>query len=305
MWRELSGNTQRLAALAALAVFWGALLMVAGVEPTLAVALIGLAVVAGAIALEGKRAATAAGPGLRQAWAASAARVGQADRWLTARSRSAGAGAAGAVRIAATRVERVDWAGMRDGARRRTSRTVQAGRQGATAARERVSVGTRRATAAGGAAVAALESKARETREARATRVDERKEALRLNERAAAARQQGQTEEALGLGERALEIFRQLGDRHGEALTLNGLGLTHARSGDEAGALDAYEKAVDLLTELGDRHGAGRVLANLGVLHRSQGHDERAQVYLHDALERLEPGSPEHDRAAQQLRLAL
>ena len=117
-------------------------------------------------------------------------------------------------------------------------------------------------------------------------------------------RQQGETAEALALGEQALELFRALGDRHGEALTLNGLGLTQARSGDESGAVDSYEKAVAILSELGDSHGAGRVLANLGALHRGQGHDEQARAYLHHALEQLGPGTPEHHRTAEQLRLA-
>jgi tetratricopeptide (TPR) repeat protein len=127
---------------------------------------------------------------------------------------------------------------------------------------------------------------------------------MKLNERAAACRHAGQAEEAIALGEEALEIFRVLEDRRGKALTLNGLGLAQARIGDEAGALDSLETAVALLTELGDSHGAGRVLANLGALHRGQGHDEQARAYLHDALERLDPGSVEHDRTAQQLRLA-
>jgi hypothetical protein len=46
------------------------------------------------------------------------------------------------------------------------------------------------------------------------------------------------------------------------------------------------------------------VLANLGELHRGRGADDEARAVWHDALERLEPGSPEHDRTAQQLRLA-
>ena len=85
-------------------------------------------------------------------------------------------------------------------------------------------------------------------------------------------------------------------------MTLNRLGLTQARIGDEAGALDSFEAAVAILTELGDSHGAGRVLANLGSLQRGQGHEEQARATWIDALERLEPGSPEHDRTAQQLR---
>ena len=127
---------------------------------------------------------------------------------------------------------------------------------------------------------------------------------MRLNEQAAVLRSEERYGEALELSEQALAIFRRLGDTHGTALTLNGLGLTQARAGDEAGALDSYETAVALLTELGDSHGAGRVLANLGALHRGQGHDAQARAAWSDALERFEPGTPEHDRMAQQLKLA-
>jgi tetratricopeptide (TPR) repeat protein len=125
--------------------------------------------------------------------------------------------------------------------------------------------------------------------------------ARRLNRKAAALRGQGRLEDAVEPIEEALEIFRRIGDRRGEAVTLSRLGLTQARIGDEAGALDSYEAAVAILTELGDSHGAGRVLANLGALQRGQGDEEQARATWIDALERLEPGSPEHDRTAQQL----
>ncbi len=131
-----------------------------------------------------------------------------------------------------------------------------------------------------------------------------RSDALLLNQRAAALRQEGRAGDAVEPIEEALEIFRRIGDRRAEAVTLNRLGLTQARIGDESGALDSYEAAVAILTELGDGHGAGRVLANLGALQRGQGHEEQARATWIDALERLEPGSPEHDRTAQQLKLA-
>jgi tetratricopeptide (TPR) repeat protein len=131
-----------------------------------------------------------------------------------------------------------------------------------------------------------------------------RMEALRLNAHATTLRQQGALDEALETGERALVLVRSLGDRRTEALTLNGLGLTQVRLGDEAAAVDSYEAAVAILTELDDSHGAGRVLANLGALHLDLGQADEARARWTDALERLEPGSPEHDRTAEQLRLA-
>jgi tetratricopeptide (TPR) repeat protein len=201
------------------------------------------------------------------------------------------------------RAARVDWAGLRDGARRRARDAARIGGHGAAvagrtaerAARHVALAGSQRAIAAGKAA-----------REIQLPRLDpdRKREAMKLNERAAACRNAGQIDEAIALGEQALEIFQALEDRRGKALTLNGIGLAQARIGDEAGAIDSLEMAVALLTELGDSHGAGRVLANLGALHRGQGHDEQARAYLHDALERLDPGSVEHDRTAQQLRLA-
>jgi tetratricopeptide (TPR) repeat protein len=138
---------------------------------------------------------------------------------------------------------------------------------------------------------------AREQRAARA-------EAHRLNAQAAALRHEGSLDAALEAGEQALALVRSLGDRRAEALTLNGIGLTQTRLGDESGAVDSYEAAVGILTALGDSHGAGRVLANLGALHLELGREDEARVRWIDALERLEPGSPEHERTAEQLRLA-
>jgi tetratricopeptide (TPR) repeat protein len=259
MTREPSDNRRRLAALAGLAVLWGALLVAVGIHPLPVATALVLGVGVAAVAFQGRRGFEAV----------------------------------------SGRARRIDWAGLRDGARRRGHAAARIGGHGASAARRTAGraarAGSERAIAAGRAA-----------REIQLPRLepDRRREAMRLNERAAACRNAGQLEEAIALGEAALEIFQSLEDRRGKALTLNGLGLAQARIGDEAGALDSLEMAVALLTELGDSHGAGRVLANLGALHRGQGHDEQARAYLHDALERLDPGSVEHDRTAQQLRLA-
>ena len=315
MSRELSGNQRRLAALGALALFWGALLAAVGLAPLLAVGVIVLVVAALAIGIEGHRLFALARDRLRPAGARAVALGGRADAWVAARGRAGGAAVKRSFSAAGTRVERVDWEGLRAGAHRRTATAVASGRRGASTVGRHASAGSRRALEAGRTAATSIEARAREAatsvearareaRTARAPRLDPSIEALKLNERAASLRQHGETAEALALGEQALDLFRALGERHGEALTLNGLGLTQARSGDESGAVDSYEKAVAILSELGDSHGAGRVLANLGALHRGQGHDEQARAYLHHALEQLEPGTPEHHRMAEQLRLA-
>jgi tetratricopeptide (TPR) repeat protein len=264
--RELSRNQRRLAAIAAFGVFWGAFLVTIGFPLLYVAVAIVVLIGAAALALEG-RPTTAA------------------------------------LRRYGSRIGRVDWQGLRHSARRHAEPAARAGRLAAATASELAAAGSKRVAAVGGAAVTAVESQARTVRRDVAD-TRRQSEAKRLNKQAAVLRQEGALEQALAVGQQALEIFRALEDRRGEALTLNGIGLTQARMGDEPGALDSYETAVALLTELGDSHGAGRVLANMGALERGQGHDEQARTYLHDALERLEPGSVEHDRTAQQLRRA-
>ena len=292
MSRELSRNQRRLAAIAAFGVFWGAFLVTIGFSLLLVVIVIGGLVGAAALGLGGRRAI-----------AAVLVRARRTGAHVAGRGRAADAAALRAARGVSSRVARIDWQALRHSARRRAEPATRAGRQAAAAAGGLAAAGSKRVVAVGGAAVTAVESQAKTVRRD-LTDSRRKSEATRLNEQVAALRQEGTFEQALEVGHQALEIFRALGDQRGEALTLNGIGLTQARMGDEAGALDSYETAVALLTEVGDSHGAGRVLANMGALESGQGHDEQARAYLHDALERLEPGSVEHDRTAQQLRRA-
>ena len=276
MSRQLTQNERRLAVLGAIGLLWGALLLTIGFSLPLVVVVVGGLFLVATVGLQGRAIAAAIKPRSRRV-----------SGWLRSGTGSA-----------SERIGRVDWAGKRESARRRT-----------TAARAVAASGSRRALAAGGAAVAAVESRGQDMRRELGARrspppAEGRRQAMRLNEQAAVLRSEERLGEAIELSDQALAIFRALGDTHGTALTLNGLGLTQARIGDEAGALDSYEKAVSLLTELGDGHGAGRVLANLGALHRGQGHDAQARAAWNEALERFEPGTPEHDRMARQLRLA-
>ena len=266
MSREPTQNERRLAVLGAIALLWAAFLLTIGFTLAFVAVVVGGLLLVATMGLQGRAIAAAVEPRLRRA---------------------------------GTTLHGIDWAGKREAVGRR-----------ATTVRAATASGSRRALAAGGAAVAAVESRGQEVRRELGARraepptAERRPQAMRLNEQAAVLRSEERLGEAIELSEQALAIFRTLGDTHGTALTLNGLGLTQARIGDEAGALDSYETAVSLLTELGDSHGAGRVLANLGALHRGQGHDAQARAAWNEALERFEPGTPEHDRMARQLRLA-
>ena len=263
-----------------------------GFKPLHIAILIGGPLGAGALALEGR-------------WAAAALRpyASRAGAWAAGNGRGVVAAGLRAFRATAARVARIDWQGLRLAARHRSKSAAQLGRRAAANAGGLAAGASKRTLATGGTAVTTVEKQARALRRELAE-ARRRSGALRLNEQAAGLRQEGRYEQALELAEQALETFRALGDRRSEALTLNGIGLTQARTGDEPGALDSYEAAVAILSELGDSHGAGRVLANLGALHLGQGQDEQARAVWEDALERLEPGSPEHDQTAQQLRLA-
>jgi tetratricopeptide (TPR) repeat protein len=282
---ERARTRRRLAALAAFCAFWAALLVTIGFPIRLVLPLYALFVVALAAAVEGRGALEA----------------------LLPRLRTAGTQVTRGRRAVAERVEGVDLQPVRAGASRGARRAATAGRTVAVAGGRVTRALSTRAAAAGRAAAAKAGAEAGELRgrlaEARERQAN-RQEALELNARAASLRHEGDLDGSLAAAERALELVRGLGDRRAEALTLNGIGLTQTRLGDESGAVDSYEAAVAILTELGDAHGAGRVLANLGALHLDLGHEDEARARWTDALERLEPGSPEHERTAAQLRKA-
>jgi tetratricopeptide (TPR) repeat protein len=282
---EISRNRRRLAALGGFCLFWGALLAAVGFPPLFVVVVLGGIVLIAAIHVEGRRTAVTLSPHARRA-----------STWLRRGGRAAGGTAAAVSHSASARVSRMDWQAHRAAARNRVQTAARAAERAAAATGSAATAASRRLAATSGAAAASVADVQRRQTAAR--------EARRLNEQAAALRQEGNPELALEVGERALRLVREAGDRHGEALTLNGIGLAQARTGDEVGALDSYETAVTLLSDLGDRHGAGLVLANLGALHKGQGDDEQARAAWVDALERLEPGTPEHERTEQQLRIA-
>jgi tetratricopeptide (TPR) repeat protein len=285
MTPEHARTRRRLVAVAAFCAFWAALLVTIG-SPVLLVGLGYLAVVVGLAA-----------------WFAGRGVVSE----LTPRLRRAGGAVANGARAAGGRLERIDWQRLRSRVAHGVDLASRTGRRAGAAGRRAAGVASTRALATASAAVAASRARThvlRQRLDAARTRRAARSEALRLNAQAAALRHAGELDEALEAGGQALALLRELGDRRAAALTLNGIGLTQARSGDEAGAVDSYETAVAILTELGDSHGAGRVLANLGALHLESGHEDEARARWNDALERLEPGSPEHERTAEQLRLA-
>ena len=81
----------------------------------------------------------------------------------------------------------------------------------------------------------------------------------------------GEVPEADDTLSRALEIYRALGNRHGEANTLAFLGRVRRLTGDASGAGDALSRALEIYRTLGNRLGEANTLVYLGDLRQLTG----------------------------------
>ncbi|MGW2374576.1 helix-turn-helix domain-containing protein [Kitasatospora sp. NPDC001683] len=91
-------------------------------------------------------------------------------------------------------------------------------------------------------------------------------------------------QEALGLGVRAVQATRRLGDEAGEAAALRQLGLVRYQLGDFRQALDLLHQALELQQRTGNRNGEAHVLANLGLTLTRMGRLEEALDHHRRAL---------------------
>src|SRR3954454_8321882 len=84
--------------------------------------------------------------------------------------------------------------------------------------------------------------------------------------------------------DRALALFRELGDAPGVALALNQLGNLSRTVGDYPLAREWLDEALTIRRELGDRRGTGVTLGNLGVLAAAAGDFERGRLLLSESI---------------------
>ncbi len=109
--------------------------------------------------------------------------------------------------------------------------------------------------------------------------------------------QMGESERARFGYERAIELCRRLGYRHGEGVNLTNLANLQQLHGAVAGALDGYDQAASIFAELGNDRGAAMVLANsASARHHLLGDDERAES---DAVRAMRVFSEIGDRARE------
>ena len=140
---------------------------------------------------------------------------------------------------------------------------------------------------AGGAAPVAIE--------------DRRRRALELNARGAQLRSEGHPVQAAEQHQRALQIFREIGDLRAEAPTLNSLALALDDAGDTDAAVEQFEQALAILRDLDDERHEGKVIANFGFTMLRHGEDDRARGLLETALDKLDPESRAAQRVVEQL----
>jgi CHAT domain-containing protein/Tfp pilus assembly protein PilF len=92
-----------------------------------------------------------------------------------------------------------------------------------------------------------------------------------LDERGFLRSRTGRTAEAATDLAKALDLYRQAGDRRGEAVALNDLGLLWLSLGQKKGAKGAFEKVAFTFRELGDPASEAAALINLGRLRVDEG----------------------------------
>jgi tetratricopeptide (TPR) repeat protein len=95
---------------------------------------------------------------------------------------------------------------------------------------------------------------------------------------------QGDLEGARVYGEKALSLFRDLGDRVGECIILRDMGIINYYRGDFMRAKDYWLQALVRFREVGDRVGESAVLNNLGVMADDEGDYAGARDYVEQAL---------------------
>jgi tetratricopeptide (TPR) repeat protein len=91
--------------------------------------------------------------------------------------------------------------------------------------------------------------------------------------------------QSVALDNKALGIFRDVGDRCDQAGTLGELGAVRRLTGDYPGAAKALDEALGICRDLGDRGREAMTLNEIGALYRVRGSPDRAEAYHRQALQ--------------------
>ncbi|MGH9969473.1 MAG: CHAT domain-containing protein, partial [Pyrinomonadaceae bacterium] len=89
---------------------------------------------------------------------------------------------------------------------------------------------------------------------------------------------------AIPVFDKALSLWRQLGQKYWEALCLNSLGQTYNSLDDKQKALDYFNQALALQRDVGDRHGEASTLDAVAEIYHQLGEEQKALDYFNRAL---------------------
>ena len=112
-------------------------------------------------------------------------------------------------------------------------------------------------------------------------------------------------EEAITAHERAGEIYRETGDRHGEGMAATNLGNALQQVGRFEEAITALERAGEIYRETGDRHSEGVAATNLGNALQQVGRFEEAITALERAGEIYRETGDRHGEGTASTNLGL
>jgi CHAT domain-containing protein/Tfp pilus assembly protein PilF len=84
--------------------------------------------------------------------------------------------------------------------------------------------------------------------------------------------------------DKALSLYRVLGDRGKEVQTLNIIGSVYRFLGEYQKALDYFSQALPLVRRLGDRRAEVSTLNSIGLVYSAFGENQKALEYLQQAL---------------------
>jgi tetratricopeptide (TPR) repeat protein len=95
---------------------------------------------------------------------------------------------------------------------------------------------------------------------------------------------QGRQQLAIEHNQKALELYREAGDRRGEARAIADIGSAHSALGDYPAAVSHLERGIALAQEIGKPHQEGKVRKDLGVVRSKLGQQDKAVEQLGQAL---------------------
>jgi tetratricopeptide (TPR) repeat protein len=92
---------------------------------------------------------------------------------------------------------------------------------------------------------------------------------------------QNQYERAMEFNMRAIDLAREVGDRHTEGINLGNLGIIYREQGLVEQAAEVIRQSLKTCREVGDRRTESIILGNLGSIYLDQGkHDEAVEIYM-------------------------